>query len=409
MPGPSDHGPMPGDPPVESDPVGAFYGEPVRLTGAPGGPLSGMTIAFKDVFDVAGERTGAGNPDWRATHPPAGRTAPALQRLLDAGATLVGPTVCDELTDSLLGFNLHHGTPVNPVAPDSIPGGSSSGSAAATAAGLVDAGLGTDTCGSVRVPASHCGLYGLRPTHGRVPLEGVFGLAPSWDTVGWMTRDATTLWQLTDALLDPDATTAEPQRRIVIADDLWDAADPEVLDAMVPAVQRLAVRLEVSHLEAVAGDDTLRDWGEALDVLVGREAWTAHRAWLESVRPALSLSAVAGWDRAGAITDEQVEHARRLQGQARRRLAELLDPETVLLAPTTPEIAPLLAADDHELSAYARRTTCLTAPASLAGLPQVTVPAVSLAEYPVGLSLIGAPGTDRALAALAATVSRPAE
>jgi amidase len=167
------------------DPLNAFCRHThVELAGSGSGRLTGLTFAAKDVFDIAGHRTGNGNPVWLETHPPAERTASAVQRLLDAGARMVGKTHTDDMAYSLNGENVHYGTPVNPVAPGRIPGGSSSGSAAAVAGGLVDFALGTDCGGSVRLLASYCGLYGLRPTHGLAPADGVVPLASSFDAVG---------------------------------------------------------------------------------------------------------------------------------------------------------------------------------------------------------------------------------
>ncbi len=142
------------------------------------GPLSGLTFVVKDIIDVAGHRTGCGNPTWLATHPPATVHAVCVEQLLAAGGRAVGKTISDEIAFSLLGENHFYGTPLNPAAPDRIPGGSSSGSASAVACGLADFALGTDTGGSVRVPASNCGLWGLRPSHGFVSVAGVMPFAP---------------------------------------------------------------------------------------------------------------------------------------------------------------------------------------------------------------------------------------
>ena len=173
------------------DELGAFITHAkVRIEGAAEGPLAGLAFAAKDLYDVAGVITGCGNPDWIRTHEPAGTTAPAVETLLAAGATLVAKTLTDELAYSINGENHHFGTPVNVNAPGRIPGGSSSGSASAVAGGMVDFALGSDTGGSVRVPASFCGIYGLRTTHGRISLDAIQALAPSFDTVGWFARDA---------------------------------------------------------------------------------------------------------------------------------------------------------------------------------------------------------------------------
>src|SRR5438445_3622587 len=175
---------------VMHDRLNAFWAHATaRLQGAPAGPLAGLTFAAKDLFDIAGHVTGAGNPDWLALHAPAARTAPVVQRLVDAGADMIGKTHTDELSRGIFGENAHYGTPTNPKAPGRVPGGSSSGSAAAVAGGLVDFALGTDTGGSVRIPASFCGTYGIRPSHGRLSLAGVLGQAPSFDTEGWFARE----------------------------------------------------------------------------------------------------------------------------------------------------------------------------------------------------------------------------
>src|SRR5206468_1051711 len=160
------------------------------LTGSGKGPLAGLTAAVKDMYAIAGERTGGGNPDWLARQQPAASHAASITKILDAGATIIGKTICDEFFFSVAGVNAHYGTPPNPRAPGRIPGGSSSGSAAATAAGTCDFALGSDTGGSVRIPASLCGLYGIRTTHGRIDTKGVMDMAPSFDTVGWLAATA---------------------------------------------------------------------------------------------------------------------------------------------------------------------------------------------------------------------------
>src|SRR5216117_2166173 len=206
-------------------------GPPVRVPGAPNGPLAGLTFAAKDLFDVAGHPTGGGNPDWARQNPVPTRHAWAVQRLLDAGATLIGKTITDEVSLGILGENPFDGTPLNPTAPDRVPGGSSSGSASAVAAGLCDTALGTDTGGSVRVPASFCGLYGIRPTHGRLSLDGMLPLAPSSDTTGWFARDAETFARVSRVMLGEAISAARPQR-LIVAVDAFGFADAETAAAL---------------------------------------------------------------------------------------------------------------------------------------------------------------------------------
>src|SRR5213596_3333152 len=206
---------------LDQDNLGAFCRHThVAAKGRGVGPLANLTFGVKDIYDIAGHQTGFGSPDWLATHGPATRTAPSMQILLDAGADLVGKTHTDELTYSLMRENAHYGTPINVNAPGRIPGGSSSGSAAAVAGGLVDFALGSDTGGSVRVPASFCGLYGVRPTHGRIPLDGILLQAPSYDTIGWFARDAE-LFARVGAVLQQSSVPAAHPGRLVIAEDAF--------------------------------------------------------------------------------------------------------------------------------------------------------------------------------------------
>src|SRR5438132_3268171 len=215
-----------------SDDVGAFVpGQRFRIEGRAGEPLAGLTFAAKDLFDVAGHPTGGGNPDWARANPIPERHAWAVQALLDAGATLIGKTVTDEVSLGILGENPFDGTPTNPRAPGHVPGGSSSGSAAAVAAGLCDTALGTDTGGSVRVPASFCGLHGIRPTHGRLDLSGMMRQAPTSDTTGWFARDAATFARVSAVMLGQPLPDQLPQR-LVVATDAFGLADPDTAPAL---------------------------------------------------------------------------------------------------------------------------------------------------------------------------------
>src|SRR5205807_911885 len=226
-------------PDMPDDDINAFVPGPrAHIEGRPGGPLSGLTFAAKDLFDVAGYPTGGGNPDWARSNPVPAQHAWAVQRLLDGGATLIGKTITDEVSLGIVGENAFYGTPVNPRAPGRVPGGSSSGSAAAVAAGICDTALGTDTGGSVRVPASFCGLFGIRPTHGRLPVTGMMPQAPSSDTTGWFARDAGTFAKVASVMLGERVPSALPDR-LIIAADAFAFADPEVGAALQPIVERL--------------------------------------------------------------------------------------------------------------------------------------------------------------------------
>jgi amidase len=237
------------------------------------GPLAGTSFVAKDLYHVEGYPTGAGNPDWERTHGIARETAPAVRRLLEAGATLVGKSCTDEIAFSLDGINIHYGTPVNPRFPDRLPGGSSSGSVSAVAAGLVDFAMGTDTSGSIRVPASYCGVYGFRPSHGAVPLRGVVPLAPSFDTAGWLARDGRMLARCERVLLDGKETAHGFQTLGLLADafDLVDSRFVEPLRAKVKSIQGAFTTVREVRLS----EDGLQTWLDTFRTLKQWEAWQA--------------------------------------------------------------------------------------------------------------------------------------
>src|SRR5277367_4952968 len=255
-----------------TDRINAFVPGPrIRIDGAPGGPLAGLTFAAKDLFDVAGHPTGGGNHDWARTNPVPTRHAWAVQTLLDAGATLIGKTITDEVTLGIFGENMFFGTPRNTRAPDRVPGGSSSGSAAAVAAGLCDTALGTDTGGSVRVPSSFCGLYGIRPTHGRLDVTGMMRQAPSSDTTGWFARDAATLARVSTVMLG-EAIPTELPRRLIVATDAFAIADAPAAAALQPLVDRLG-RLIGDVVQEAMAPPGLVAWANAQRTLQPAEAW----------------------------------------------------------------------------------------------------------------------------------------
>ena len=389
---------------IPVDRVGAFLGSPALLAaGAPDGPLSGIRVAVKDVIDVAGQVTGAGNPTFAARRVRAATHAASVQRLVEAGASVIGKTVLDELAYSLDGRNVHHGTPVNVAAPGHVAGGSSSGSAAAVAAGEADLGLATDTGGSIRVPASYCGLFGWRPTHGSVDASGVVPLAPSFDTVGLLARDAHRLRLGARALLGVSAasTGAAWSLRLVLWAEPFDTVEPPARRAVVDALGELTGTVEPARVEV--GLD-LRNAADAFRTLQGREAWDAHGDWIRSVEPDFAPDIAARFATASRVTDDEVAAAQTVRTRWRDRLAEMLADGSVLVLPAAAGPAPAVAALPSELAEVRLRTMDLTSPAGLAGLPVVVVPGASMHGLPLGLALVGAPGTDLALLDLVASL-----
>jgi amidase len=374
------------------------------LEGAPGRPLSSLTFAAKDIFDIAGYVTGGGNPDWKATHEPAERTAWVVGALVEAGATMVGKTITDEITRGIFGENAHYGTPVNPRAPRRVPGGSSSGSAAAVAGGLVDFALGSDTGGSVRVPASFCGLYGLRPTHGRIPLDGMLLQAPSYDTVGWFARDVELFARVAAVLLQSEIRQARP-RRLVIAEDAIEVADQSVQEALRPAVDRLASMVGNCAAERLAPTQ-LSDWSGQQQILQGREAWETARDWIDRVNPRFSFEVAERYRSASAIADTEVEAAKSTRGSIITRMNAVLANGTVVCLPTTPTPAPPRGERLSRRNTLRQRISALTSVAGTTGMPQISLPLATVDGLPVGLSLLGARGADEMLIAFACTVAQ---
>jgi amidase len=382
------------------DTVNAFVpGLDVRIEGAADGPLAGTTFAAKDLFDVAGVPTGGGNPDWAAANPTPDEHAWAVQALLDAGATLVGKTITDEISLGILGENPFFGTPLNSAAPERVPGGSSSGSAAAVAAGLSDVALGTDTGGSVRVPASFCGLYGIRPTHGRLDLAGMVPQAPSSDTAGWLARDAGTFARASAVLLEDDIPSELP-RRLIVAVDAFGFADQTTRAALEPLVDRLAALIgDVG--EEVMAPQGLSVWGRAQRTLQPAEAWKTFADWVDRANPRLAFNVVRGMVAGSMASEADLTWAALMRREARARLEHLLQPGTILCHPTTPFPAPIKGLPLSRQNPVRDRILCLCAHGGLTGVPVVSLPGATVDGAPVGLAIVGAHGTDAMLVGVA--------
>lgn len=374
-----------------ADDHGAFLPGPrARLPATGRGPLDGLRLAVKDLIDLEGHVTGAGNPDWAAAEAPAAASAPVVEALRAAGAEVVGKTVTDELAFSLEGANAHYGTPVNPAHPGCLPGGSSSGSAVAVAAGLAEIGLGTDTGGSVRVPGAFCGLWAFRPTHGALPLTGVTPFAPGYDTLGWLTRDAQTLARVGAALL-PQGGAGIDEIRLAV--DCAALAAPDLAEALDAAAQRIAAG------ELRAFPTGWQDHGAAYASLQAAEIRTALGPALAVRRPRFGAE-IAPRFAAALAPDAEVPRWLRYRARARAALDALLPPGRALLLPTASVARLPLGASGAEIGTFYARTLALSAIAGHAGAPQLQFPYRGM-----GLSLVARPGADAALLAHARLMS----
>ena len=385
------------------DTLNAFCpGDETWLPGGDG-PLAGLTFASKDIFDVAGRVTGAGNPAWQATHGPAEAHAWVVQQLVDAGAELAGKTITDELTRGIFGENVHYGTPVNLRAPGRVPGGSSSGSAAAVAGELVHFALGSDTGGSVRVPASFCGLYGLRPTHGRIPRGGMLLQAPSYDTIGWFARHPETFRRVGRVLLGSNSEPPLPTR-LIIAEDAFELAEAEARAALTVAVEGIGSLFE-SVTTVRLSPTSLTDWSNQQQILQSREAWESVREWIDRVNPAFSFEVSDRYVLARAVTDEQVAAAQLRREDIVARMNEVFQGgESVVCLPTTISPAPPTGQPVSQRHELRLRNSALTSLAGNTGRPQISLPLVDVGGLPVGLSLLGDKGSDEALMELAVKI-----
>ncbi|MFT4219005.1 MAG: DUF3225 domain-containing protein [Microbacterium sp.] len=391
--------------------------------GAWEGPLAGLTVAVKDVFAIKGYRIGAGNPAFLDSARPEATTAPAVADLLRAGASLRGIARTDEFAYSIAGDNPHYGTPPNGALPGALPGGSSSGPSSAVATGQAAIGLATDTAGSIRVPASYQGLWGLRTTHGLVPRQGMLPLAQSFDTVGWIARDGDTLQRVADWCLSYDGSESTERVYGASGEDLpWrfrvpaeivDAAEPDTRRAFDAVVARLAQH--GADVEPIA-IGPLDDYLAPFRVVQAAEAWRNNGDWVRAHPDAVGPAVAQRFRDAAKVTAEDETAARRELGRLRERLRDLVG-DAALLLPTVPGPAPLRTRSGAHVDAVRLATLRMTAPAAIGGLPAATVPLLTvpstLGPAPVGVCAVSREGTDIALVRLArrihSTLSDPGD
>jgi amidase len=374
------------------------------LKGAASGPLAGLSAVVKDMYDIAGERTGCGSPEWLAAHQPATRNSLPVQKILNAGATIIGKTVCDEYFYSVSGANAHYGTPVNVRAPGRLPGGSSAGSAAACGAGLCDFALGSDTGGSVRVPASFNGIYGLRPTHERIEHSGVVDMAPSFDVPGWFAATPGVFRKVGAVLLDNRRVAVEIDRVVVLEDAFAQAEEP-VADLLRTLLEFMSDDLPgMAHGRITP--DGFDPWREAFRIVQAYETWQTFGAFITKHKPNLGPGVKERMQFASTVTRAQADASRDVVIKARDHIRQIAVPGTILALPTSPSIAPKIETSGPELEEFRTRVMRLTCTSGISGLPQMNVPAGTINGCPIGLSFIGWAGGDEALLDLACELSR---
>lgn len=390
------------------DTLNAFLDLPeVAVRNAPSGPLAGLSLGVKDIFDVAGYVTGCGNPDKFAEGSPAMATAPAVQKLLDAGARFAGKTQTEELAFSMLGQNVHFPHPVNPAAPGRVTGGSSSGSVAAVAGGLVDIATGSDTGGSVRVPAGFCGLIGLRTTQGRISLDGTMPLAPSFDTFGWFAKDIATYEAVGNVVLGPDRHRSSLVRPLSVAvlDELVQGpAEAAEHRRLVGVVSAVAGNPKAAALASHSTDDLY--W--CIRKLQAKEAWAAHGDWISGREDRLGKATLDRFVFGKSVSDADVATETARRDSFRAALRDMLGDDGFIILPTAPCVAPRSDGTPEQFRDFRERAICMLCWSGLSGFPQITIPLGDIDGAPFGISLLGPPDSDQALIRLAATILQAA-
>ncbi|KAH6773255.1 translocon at the outer membrane of chloroplasts 64-V [Perilla frutescens var. hirtella] len=383
-------------------------------------PLSTLTFAVSDNFDVKGYITGYGSADWKRTHEATSKSAEVVKTMLKKGATCVGKTVMGQLGYGILGKNKNYGTPINPEEPSYVPGGSSSGSAVAVAAQIVDFALGTDTVGCIRVPASFCGILGFRPSHGLVSTVGVLPNSQSLDTVGWFASDPSVLHRVGHALLHLNPLEPKRTRRIIIADDLFQLSKvplQKTVSVVTKAIEKLSgyqtpkhiqfgqyIASNVPSLELFCEESTnkrsaatLRALSSAMIFLQRHEFKINHEEWVKSIKPKLGPDISNSVWAAINTTHENVKSLYNVKAEMRAALRGLLKDDGILIIPTVSDPPLKLNSKKSLLAEFNDRAYTLLGIANMSGGCQVAIPLGKHDDCPVSISLIASHGTDKFL------------
>lgn len=357
--------------------------------------LRDLSLAVKDLFHIQGLPTSAGNPSWLASHTIPEHTNSSVLKLLQGGIKYTGKTLTDELAYSLNGQNVHYPSLVNPITPDRIPGGSSSGSAVAVSSRQADIGLGTDTGGSIRVPASYNGLFGIRTSHGAIECDNMVPLAPAFDTIGWMTRSLDHLQRIAKVLLPTQGMKNQSALRLCVLNKLVEGAEHS------SAINTWLQKLNDVQIQAKAFDVQALNTSETFRVLQGQEIWQQHGEWISQQAPEFAPDIHDRFKWCASLTNEQTEMAKKQQVVINEQVNALFEACDLLIIPTTPGRAPMLDTPASELASYREDLMSLTAIAGLGGLPQVHLPLFKIQGAPCGVSLIGKKNTDHELITMA--------
>lgn len=371
----------------------------VALKGKDEGTLAGTVFAIKDVFKVLGSTYSNGHPKWLETHGPDDFTSSFITQMLEAGADMVGKTICDELCYSISGENWHYGSPVNPHDPMRLTGGSSGGACAATAGGLVDFAFGSDCLGSVRVPASYNGILGIRPTYKRISNDGEAPYCESMDVLGYVAGDTDVFRKVSREILGEDEKKVA-YKKLLIAEDCFDRVDSEVREALDPALAFFEE--QIGQVEKVrVSREGLGKWVEVFQIIQGYEVWESYGGWIRKYQPTLPPGQKHRLDTASKISLQDYHDALEKKKRIKERIDGLVEPDTLLCLPTAASVAPLKSAGLESITLERKISSSLLCISPLSGTPQVTLPLIEMDDVPLGISLIGSAGTDRQLVDIA--------
>ena len=357
------------------------------------GRLKNLKFVLKDMCDVKNIKTSCGNPDFYKACEPAKKHAEFLSNILSEGAILEGITICDEFFYSVIGENSHYGTPKNLNAPNCVPGGSSSGSAAALTTDLFDFSIGSDTGGSVRVPASFCGLLGIRPTHGRINANGVYPMAPSFDTIGWFSNNIKTFQKIGEVLLDKNENENITFNQFVIAEDLLELVDTDIKNQFNSYYKELHpnikhIRLSKFSKSEIADNFRILQAGEIKEHVI---------PWIEKNKPKISLEINSRIEMASEISPLEIDAAKTFRQEIISEINNSLPEGDIAIFPTTPFSAPKCGQSDQDLGSDRKKIMEMTSIAGMTSRPQISIPKFKGKTGPVGISILGWQNSDEIL------------
>ena len=339
------------------------------------GELNGLQFALKDLCEVKNHTSSFGHNQWRITHDPASKDSFILNKLLSKGASLEGITKMEQLALSLIGNIGEDEAPVNTKYPERYCGGSSSGSASAVAGDLVDFAVGSDTGGSVRVPAAVCGLFGNRTTHGLINKSGVIPLAESFDVLGFLTRTPEMLLKVSRAVINTNELFSI--KNVLIPKDLDALTSPEYSKVTRKEAERLSKKYDLQLIDLDNDQVIYPGLGELLSRIQSREIWHTYSEWVKKNKQYLADEIrlrLERCERFAADSDEAITADNKSWEEYREKIENLVSNNSIVCLPVIPKSGPNLDWSEKQFASFRKATFQLSAPSSLSGLPQLSAP-----------------------------------